>query len=73
MTKMSQIFVKIEKIEVVKKTMASIRKQLEEANSILGKIKELKEQEDKEVAEWEQEVRNMQQTLEQLDSSLNAQ
>ena len=42
MTKMSQIFVKIEKIEVVKKTMASIRKQLEEANSILGKIKELK-------------------------------
>ncbi|MBS3119620.1 hypothetical protein J4475_02250 [Candidatus Woesearchaeota archaeon] len=70
---MSQIFVKIEKIEVVKKTMASIRKQLEEANSILGKIKELKEQEDKEVAEWEQEVRNMQQTLEQLDSSLNAQ
>ena len=64
------VYVKIEKYREISSTLNEIRGKLGEAREVLAKIKSLKDEEEKELAEWEHELGMVQEKLAFADSVL---
>lgn len=57
------IFVKIDKYKEVNEAINKVKSRLEEAKNTLKEISELKEQEDKEIKTWQEELDAMEQKI----------
>lgn len=64
------IYVKIENYEDVLDLLETIKKRLDDAKNTLGRVQELKAQEDAKLAEWESRLREIGGKLERVDNSL---
>ncbi len=64
------IFVKIEKFKDSIESLSEIKEKLRHASSFLQKIKEIRQQEDHELAEWEQDLENLKEKLDNIDKKL---
>lgn len=66
------LFVKLEKYEEISRSLHMIRAKLDEAQSSLEKIKDLKSQEDKEMESWNQELQRIQEKVSKIEDTLQA-
>ena len=64
------VYVKIEKYKEISSIMNEIRSKINEAHEALEKIKSLKSEEEKEIAEWEHELGMVKEKLAFAESSL---
>ncbi len=64
------LFVKVEKYDEITKTVRMVRSKLDEAKKSLARIKELKDQEDKEMQSWNQEIERIQGKINAIEQSL---
>ncbi len=64
------LFVKVEKYDEITKTVRMVRSKLDEAQKSLARIKELKDQEDKEMQSWNQEIERIQGKINAIEQSL---
>ena len=66
----SNVFVKLDKFEQALKSFEDIKSQLAEIESLLSKIKQVKTQEDQELADWEAEIKQIKSSLEDIDRTI---
>ena len=59
----SQVFVKIDRYREIYGIVKQLRTKLEDAKQVLKRIKELKDQEDSELASWQNELATVEQKL----------
>lgn len=64
------LFVKVDRYEEIAKTVRMVRAKLDEAQKSLAHIHELKEQEDKEMESWSQEIERIQGKISAIEQSL---
>jgi len=64
------IFVKIDEYKDILDVIELIKKKLEEAKSTLGRINELKNEEDSELELWRSELEEVERKIEFIDKSL---
>ena len=64
------IFVKIDKYKESVKTIESIRTKIEEAESLIKNLTRLREQEEKELQEWQSSLDDVKQNLMKVDKNL---
>ena len=64
------IFVKIDKYKEAVKTIESIRTKIEEAESLMKNLTRLREQEEKELQEWQSNLDDVKQKLMKVDKNL---
>lgn len=64
------VFIKIEDYKDVIDVMELIKHKVDEANSILEKIKELKAQEEAELEEWKTNLQEVEKKIEYIDGTL---
>ena len=61
------IFIRIDKFEDAMRIFNDTKRQLSEIESILGHVKKIKEDEEKEIREWENNLKNMKSQIEKVD------
>ncbi len=66
----SPVFVKIDEYKDVLEVMGLIKDKIEDARSTLGKINELKNEEDSELELWNSRLEDIEKKLEFIDRSL---
>ena len=66
----AQVFVKIDEYKDILHTVGLIKDKLNEAKNTLGKIKELKHQEDSELEEWDGKLSEVESKIEGIDQIL---
>lgn len=66
----SNVFVKIEEYKDILDIIDLIREKVEEARTVLGKINDLKNQEDSELELWKTALNNVERKLEFVDKTL---
>jgi len=66
----AQVFVKIENYKDVLHTVGLIRDKLNEAKSTLSKIRELKQEEDSELENWDTKLSEIETKIEGIDQIL---
>ena len=66
----AQVFVKIDNYKDVLRAVGLIRDKINEAKGALGKIKELKAQEDSELEEWDGKLSEVEGKIEDIDKIL---
>lgn len=66
----AQVFVKIDEYKDVLNTVGLIKDKLNEAKGTLGKIKELKHQEDSELERWDSKLSEIEGRIEGIDKIL---
>jgi hypothetical protein len=64
------VFVRIDKFQQAKNDFEEIRKKVSEIEKVLGKIKEVKSREEKELEEWSQNVEKLKLRLIEIDSGI---
>lgn len=64
------IFVKIERYKIAMKLMKDIRNKLDETKKIMDKLNEIKNQENKEIELWENNLLEIKNKLESVDKNL---
>lgn len=64
------VFVRIEEYKEVLDVMELIKNKISQANSILGKINELKNEEDAELEAWKTNLEEIERKIDNIDSSL---
>ena len=67
------VFVKIDKYSETYDVISQIKSKLAEAKQLLGKIKELKSQEDAELASWQTELETVEQKLYTITAAMTKQ
>ncbi|HLC97258.1 MAG TPA: hypothetical protein VJC21_00540 [Candidatus Nanoarchaeia archaeon] len=65
------VFVKVEEYKEVLHLMKAIRRKLEEAKETLGKVHELKNEEDHQLDLWENTLVEIEKKVDFIDQSLN--
>jgi hypothetical protein len=70
MEKQNPVFVKIDEYKDVLDIMDLIRNKVSEAKAIMGKITELKNQEDTELEYWSSELADIERKLDYMDKNL---
>jgi len=70
MEKVEPVFIRIDKFEESLKILDEARKKIQEMEEMLRNIKKLKEDEDKELKDWEMEVRKIKGEFEKIDRDL---
>jgi hypothetical protein len=68
--KPNETFVKIERFNSAHKSLTSIRKKIDELDSSLRKIREVKLREEQELSSWEKEVASLKSRLQEVNDSL---
>ena len=66
-----EIFVKLEEHGQVKKALDDIRNKIEKAKANLENIKEIKQQEDAKLSEWEQNTQSMKTKIDEVHKHLS--
>jgi len=66
------IFVKVEKYNEARDVVALIKKKIELARKVLGKIDELREQEDAEIDAWKSDIEDVEKKISAIQHSLTA-
>lgn len=66
-----EIFVKLEEHGQVKKALDDIRNKIEKAKANLENIKEIKQQEDAKLSEWEQNTQSMKNKIDEVHKHLS--
>ncbi len=64
------IFIRLDKFEESVKIFEKTRNQISEIESVLREIKGIKEQEEKELLFWEQEIQNIKKQIEKVDKDI---
>lgn len=64
------VFVKIDEYKDILEIMGLIKSKLEQARSVLGKINEIKHQEDNELATWQQDLNEVETKIALIDGTL---
>ncbi len=64
------VFVRIEEYKDVLDVMELIKNKIEQANNVLGKINELKNEEDAELEMWKTNLEEIEKKIDSIDSSL---
>ena len=64
----SSVFVRIDKYRELNDALAQLRAKLDDAKTLLGKIKNLKHQEDAELDGWQGELSTVEQKLAEISS-----
>ena len=64
------IFIRIDKFEDAMRIFNDTKRQLSEIESILGHVKKIKEDEEKEIREWENNLKNMKSQIEKVDRDI---
>jgi len=64
------IFIRLDKFEESLKIFEKTRNQISEIEDVLKEIKRIKEQEEKELMFWEQELQNMKKQIEKVDKDI---
>lgn len=64
------IFIRIDKFEDAMRIFNDTKRQLSEIESILGHVKKIKEDEEKEIKEWENNLKNMKFQIEKVDRDI---
>lgn len=64
------VFVRIEEYKDVLDVMELIKNKIEQANNVLGKINELKNEEDAELEMWKTNLDEIEKKIDSIDSSL---
>lgn len=64
------IFVRIDRFEESRKIFQKTKEQIFEIEKALGKIKSIKQEEDKELASWEQEILNIKEKISKVERDL---
>ena len=66
----SSVFVKIDRYREIYDSISQIKSKLDEARQLLRKIKELKDQEDAELASWQSELETVEQKLSTITEAM---
>ena len=66
----SSVFVKIDRYREIYDVISQIKSKLDEAKQLLRKIKELKSQEDAELASWQNELETVEQKLSTITEAM---
>lgn len=64
------IYIRLDKFQTTHGSLQDIKMKMEEIEKTIIKIKEVKEQEDKEIEEWERELQLVKARLESIDTNL---
>ena len=64
------IFVRIDKFEESRKIFEKTKEQIFEIEKALGRIKSIKQEEDRELASWEQEIMNIKDKISQVEKDI---
>ncbi|MDP2947717.1 MAG: hypothetical protein Q8N88_06405, partial [Nanoarchaeota archaeon] len=67
------IFVRIDKFQSAKKSVDQVKKKIEEMESIIEKLNQVKVREEEEIKGWSTEVANLKLKLSEIDSSIFSQ
>ncbi len=65
-----QIFVRLDNFQATLKSFEEIKRKVNEIEHLLAKTRELKEKEQKEIEEWEHELRALKARLDSIDKTL---
>jgi hypothetical protein len=68
--KSSSIYVKLEKFHTAKRALEDIKSKVEEVESLLGKIREVKMREEQELSGWEKDVFNIKSRLQDVTDNI---
>ena len=68
--KTDPIYVRIDKFKSAVKSFEEIKVRVTEIESLLGKIREVKQKEDQELREWEQEVETIKARIDSIDTNI---
>jgi len=68
--KSSSIYVKLEKFHTAKRALDDIKIKVEEVESLLGKIREVKMREEQELAGWEKDIFNIKSRLQDVTDNI---
>ena len=66
----SSVFVKIDRYREIYDVISQIKSKLDEAKQLLRKVKELKGQEDAELASWQSELETVEQKLSTITEAM---
>ncbi len=66
----SSVFVKIDRYREIYGVISQIKSKLDEAKQLLRKVKELKDQEDAELASWQRELETVEQKLSTITEAM---
>lgn len=64
------LFIKIDKFQEAVKKFEEVKNKVSELESSLKKVKEIKEKEEREIIEWENEIRAVKERVSSIDSSI---
>lgn len=64
------IFVRIDKFQLAKKSIEQIRKKIDEMESVIEKLNEVKAKEEEEIKSWSSEISNLKMKLSEIDSNI---
>ena len=65
------VYVKITKYKELTKVLTKIQERLDSANKTIGQLEELKAQEDQQIADWRQNLENIQEKLANVGTALH--
>lgn len=66
----SSVFVRIDRYRELYDVIRQIRAKLDDAKQVLGRIKDLKSQEDSELESWEKELATVEQKLSEVSGAM---
>lgn len=64
------IFIRIDRFEEGSQTFEEVKKQVDNLEKMLGEVKKVKEQEDKELEIWEAEIKQVKEKIENIDNNI---
>jgi|TARA_Y100000310_G_scaffold343907_1_gene453838 hypothetical protein len=64
------IYIRLDKFQMTQQALGEIREKIVEVEKVLGKIKEIKEKEERELEEWERELGIMKSRIDGVDNSI---
>ncbi|MFA4960170.1 MAG: hypothetical protein WC548_00745 [Candidatus Pacearchaeota archaeon] len=64
------IFIRIDKFQLAKKNIEQIKDKVEEMESVIGKIKQIKIKEEEEIKSWSEEIENLKVRISEIDSNV---
>lgn len=68
--KISEVFVKVDKFNSAHKSIVAIRKKIDDIDSALKRIREIKMREEQELSAWEKEISSLKSKLQEINDSL---
>lgn len=65
------VFVKIDKYREVEDTLSQIKAKIEEAKDIINRINGMKTEEEQELHEWQEDIKQMEEKIEAVQHSMS--